>query len=520
MLNSTVINWIDLKLNHNVYILDTYYLFNTLNNTIINQIIKISFCILILNIFFYKVLQYYNYNVFMKKILNFFNLSTYIILTILSLCKLFNTIDLFNRLEGHLVDDINKYWFNTIVNINNQRLSYWDCLFYSNNLLGDSIIFLSFFIGFICLCILGFKSITYKIESIVLFIFFNLITTIMCSTNNLLIMFIMFEFLFLPTIYYVYILAYAKKSDKSINYLVLWTLFGSFLCAFGLTYIYAVSNTLNYQQLFIYKFSNFEKNFLFIIFFIGFGIKIPLTPFNNWLIKIHVEAPAGFSIFLSGFLVKSAFYCFYTFNHIFQTVENKWLLTIIICISIFESSLEMWNQTDIKKLIAWSTIQEMGLILMFFLNTNQQIYFLSIIFIVMHGILSAIMFLLIDIIYNETKTRNLINLQGLGVHFTEIKIYLWIQILMFLGFPLTVKFLIEWQVLTFLYSSNMFFIMITMLTLNIIGNLGFLKNMLLILYGIPPKKWITFYTLTTLQKNILQLLLIILVYIWFIIFFL
>jgi NADH:ubiquinone oxidoreductase subunit 4 (subunit M) len=66
----------------------------------------------------------------------------------------------------------------------------------------------------------------------------------------------------------------------------------------------------------------------------------------------------------------------------------------------------------------------MGLILMFFLNTNQQIYFLSIIFIVMHGILSAIMFLLIDIIYNETKTRNLINLQGLGVHFTEIKIYL------------------------------------------------------------------------------------------------
>lgn len=66
------------------------------------------------------------------------------------------------------------------------------------------------------------------------------------------------------------------------------------------------------------QFSKAETQFLFINFLIGFGIKIPLAPFHFWLLKVHVESPTAFSIFLSGFLVKSALYCLFMLINIFN----------------------------------------------------------------------------------------------------------------------------------------------------------------------------------------------------------
>jgi NADH-quinone oxidoreductase subunit M len=75
--------------------------------------------------------------------------------------------------------------------------------------------------------------------------------------------------------------------------------------------------------------------------FLGFGVKIPVFPFHYWLTKIHVEAPAGFSIFLSGFLVKAALYCFYFFNLIFNFKLGVQLVTAVAVFGVIEASIKM-----------------------------------------------------------------------------------------------------------------------------------------------------------------------------------
>jgi len=79
-----------------------------------------------------------------------------------------------------------------------------------------------------------------------------------------------------------------------------------------------------------------------------------------------VEAPSGFSIYLSGFLVKSALYGFYKFTNIFQLSINTTFFITIAFIGVVDSSLKMWGQSDLKKLVAYGTIQEMNLIYLVF----------------------------------------------------------------------------------------------------------------------------------------------------------
>jgi hydrogenase-4 component F len=79
-----------------------------------------------------------------------------------------------------------------------------------------------------------------------------------------------------------------------------------------------------------------------------------------------VEAPSGFSICLSGFLVKSALYGFYKITNLFPSTLNTTLFITIAFIGVVDSSLKMWGQTDLKKLVAYGTIQEMNLIYLVF----------------------------------------------------------------------------------------------------------------------------------------------------------
>jgi formate hydrogenlyase subunit 3/multisubunit Na+/H+ antiporter MnhD subunit len=84
------------------------------------------------------------------------------------------------------------------------------------------------------------------------------------------------------------------------------------------------------------------------------------------LTKTHVEAPSGFSIYLSGFLVKSALYGFYKLTNILCGDFDTSIFITITMIGVIDASLKMWGQTDLKKLVAYGTIQEMNLIFLVF----------------------------------------------------------------------------------------------------------------------------------------------------------
>jgi NADH-quinone oxidoreductase subunit M len=255
----------------------------------------------------------------------------------------------------------------------------------NSSILSDVIVLLAFSSGIVCLYLLGEKNLSKYLSNLSIFSIFLVSIIFMVYTTNLLVMFLGFEFLFIPTLYFVYSHGYVQRADKTIKILLYWTLFGAFLVFSSLGYLYTKYKTLNYFDLTLVEFSFWENIFLYIAIFTGFGIKVPVFPFHYWLTKIHVEAPAGFSIFLSGFLVKAAIYCFYYFNLIFNLEILTTFTSTIALIGVAEASIKMWTQTDFKKLIAFATIQEMNLILYILLNCQNLSDYSLILFILIHG---------------------------------------------------------------------------------------------------------------------------------------
>lgn len=370
------------------------------------------------------------------------------------------------------------------------------------NFLGTSLLLLCYFTSMICLFYLGDRNLFENNLSVYYFFFFLTCTTLLVTTTNLLIMFLSFEFIFLPSLYFVYKLGYVKKVDKTIFFLLLWTLTGSLLVLFILAYIFSVTGTLDYNNLIHIKFSEQELVAIYIFLFIGYGIKIPLFPFHYWLTKVHVEAPAGFSIFLSGFLVKTAAYCFYYVHLLFSTESTKLILIIWILIGIVDSSLKMWSQLDIKKLIAFATIQEMNMIMICLILFNQININITSIFFLLHGLLSTYMFLLVDQIQKRTQTRNILELSGIGILYPFLRNFIWFLLILFLGFPGTTKFIIEWHVGFLLITLYHWVGFIAFFIALVAGGIGFTKCWFLILYGnLSTSKQYTYKTVDLFKKD-------------------
>lgn len=446
----------------NVFLLNKYITLYTV--ILLSLLILVLFIILKNNLISYKNKTYFS-------ILKSFIIYIYVFILSINFFKFLSSL--------YKIQHCNNYYF-YILRVFEENWAFFSIY---NVGLSDSIVLLAIISGMVCIFLLGDKNIQFNLINIIYFSVFILITIVMVYSVNLLILFISFEMIFIPTIYFVYKFGYIKKTDKTIKYLLYWTLSGAFLILTVLCYLFVSYKTLNVHLLSLYTFSNLEKIIIHITLFIGFGIKIPVYPFHFWLTKVHVEAPAGFSIFLSGFLVKTAVYCFYYFSTIFYNQYSNKVILIFIILGIIDSSIKMWSQLDFKKLIAFATIQEMNIIMLFLVLSNNINDLIFIIFVFVHGILSSLMFYLVDIIQKRTTTRNLIELSGVATILPKIKTLTWVILIFFLGFPLTVKFLIEWKVIFFLYTQSLFLTIAVFLVLNVIAVIGFTKQILIILYG-------------------------------------
>ena len=386
---------------------------------------------------------------------------------------------------------------------------YWletQILFYSKCswvlfLFSDTLVLLSILISLICWVILGERFLFLSFLNVGYFLVFILFTINMVYTQNLFSMFLFFEFIFLPSLYFVYTSGYAKRVDKSIKFLLLWTFFGSLIVFLSLLYLYSIDLSLQIDLVLDIIFTEEEVWLLSLSFFLGFGVKLPIWPFHYWLTKVHVEAPAGFSIFLSGFLVKTALYCLYFFYTLFCTTVVKYFMLGIVSWGIFDSSCRMWAVIDIKRLIAFATIQEMNLIYLCLLLSSNTSYLLINLFILVHGLLSALFFFLVDQIQKRLYTRNIFSIGGLGVKLTFLPILLWIALLIFRGFPLFIKFFIEWEILVLLLENFLLVGIFFFFIINSFAVLGFSRIIFILLYGVPKVQ--TIFWVDLLKKDFL-----------------
>lgn len=352
----------------------------------------------------------------------------------------------------------------------------------------DTLICLALFITTISWIYLGERYLLNNLFFVMYFLVFIVCTIGMVSTSNILSVILFFELIFLPSLFFVYKFGYSDKVEKTILYLLLWTMTGSLAVLGGTAYLYTITKSLDISFLLKFKYSNDEKTVLFFLFFFGFGIKIPIWPFHYWLTKVHVEAPTGFSIFLSGFLVKTAFFCLTYFYQMFVTPQLKNIALCFIFVGALDASFRMWSVTDIKRLIAFATIQEMNLIFLFFILLGNNNYIILNMFLLVHGILSGFLFFLIDQVQKQFSTRNLTSISGAARLSPMLHNIIWFAILVFRGFPVFIKFYIEYELLNILTINFYFLGCIFFFLVSFFGIIGFARIWFSIIYGQPSIK--------------------------------
>ena len=180
-------------------------------------------------------------------------------------------------------------------------------------------------------------------------------------------------------------------------------------------------------------------------------------------------------MYLSGFLVKSAVYGFYKITILLGNDINTTIFSTICIIGVVDSSLKMWGQTDLKKLVAYGTVQEMNLIFLTFCWGDTNAIIGGILFSATHGALSALMFFIVDCLQRRFNSRNVVEISGVLQITPMLGISIITMCVLYAGLPGTLKFTCEFYIfcglfeLTPLLTSFLFFVA------NVLGLIGFSK---------------------------------------------
>ncbi len=158
------------------------------------------------------------------------------------------------------------------------------------------------------------------------------------------------------------------------------------------------------------------QTWLWLAFFASFAVKMPMWPVHTWLPDAHVEAPTAGSVILAGILLKMGGYGFLRFS-LPMFPDASWQFTPLVfalsVIAIVYTSLVAFRQTDIKKLIAYSSVAHMGFVTMGIFSGNVQGEQGAIFQMLSHGVISGALFLCVGVVYDRMHTREIAFYGGL-----------------------------------------------------------------------------------------------------------
>ncbi len=199
------------------------------------------------------------------------------------------------------------------------------------------------------------------------------------------------------------------------------------------------------------------QKWLFLAFALAFAIKVPVWPLHTWLPDAHTEAPAGGSIILAGVMLKMGTFGFIRYAMpLFPQAALAWAPNIAILgvIGIVYGSLMCMAQTDLKRLIAYSSVAHLGFVMLGLSALTPEAVSGAVLQMVNHGISTGALFLLVGLLYERTHTRDLAAYGGLAGVTPAIAATFMIVMLSSIGLPATNGFVGEFLVLIGTFSSR------------------------------------------------------------------
>jgi proton-translocating NADH-quinone oxidoreductase chain M len=288
------------------------------------------------------------------------------------------------------------------------------------------------------------------IESFLIFIF---------SVLDLLMFYIFFESVLIPMFLIIGLGGSGRRKVRSSYLFFFYTLVGSSLMLLSIIYLYVNVGTFNYQILKSVYLNTFIQKFLWVAFMVAFMSKIPMVPFHIWLPEAHVEAPTGGSVLLAGVLLKLGTYGILRFLlplFSFGTLYNLPLIYSLSGISIIYTSGTAIRQTDLKRVIAYTSIAHMNLVVIALFVLNLISIEGGIFQMLSHGIVSSALFFCIGFYYDRYNTRVIENFGGSIQFLPLLSFFFFIFTLANLAFPCTCNFIGEFLMLIGIFNENSF----------------------------------------------------------------
>ena len=252
-----------------------------------------------------------------------------------------------------------------------------------------------------------------------------------------------------------------EKAKKSAVKYVLFTFLGSMIMLLGillLHYYNFIANGIlsaNFADIVDSAIPDYIQNLIAICLLIGFGVKLPIVPLHTWLPDAHTNAPTPVSMILAGILLKTGAYGIYRFNYETMPVSFHWLapaLAILALINIIYTAFIAYAQTDIKRIVAYSSISNMGLILLGLCAFDKIGLSASVFHMVAHALVTCGLFMIAGIVYLRFKNRDINTLGGIATVMPRLFGFATLIVLASIGVPAFAPFVSE--ILTIIGAMN------------------------------------------------------------------
>ncbi len=282
------------------------------------------------------------------------------------------------------------------------------------------------------------------------------------SALDAIVFYVFWELSLVPMLYIIGAWGGPLRIYASIKFF-LYTFTGSLVMLVGMLfmayYYYQATGAWSFSILEWYRLVLPEnmQMWLFIAFFFGFAIKVPMFPFHTWLPYAHGQAPTIGSVILAAILLKMGTYAFVRFSlPMFPDASVFFMvpIAVISIIMIIYTAMVAYAQEDIKQVVAYSSVSHMGVIILGTFALNVEGISGSVFLMIAHGVVSGALFLLVGVIYDRRHTKLMSEFGGLASVMPHYATIFGIIMMASVGLPLTINFVGEFLSLLGFYKQS------------------------------------------------------------------